>query len=144
MLTGLAATAATALVGCSANTLLPADASGDSGSGTTSCGNNLCLDLNDAANAALTMVDGSLVVAAPTDRLIVIRTSMTELIALSDVCTHAGCGVRYDRVNKALTCPCHGSRYALTGAVTRGPANRALAVYPTQLDAATNVVTITL
>jgi cytochrome b6-f complex iron-sulfur subunit len=142
VLTGLAATAAAALAGCAANTTLAPQP--DAGVAPATCGSNLCLDLTEPAYQALATVDGSLVIATATDRILVIRASATELLALSDRCTHAGCDVAYDRVGKQLTCPCHGSRYALTGEVTRGPATRALAVYPAQLDAASQVVTITL
>jgi cytochrome b6-f complex iron-sulfur subunit len=148
MLTGLAAAAATVLVGCSANTD-PNQIGPDAADGSTTCGANLCIDLKDAANSALTQVDGTSVVATPPgsmprDNILVIRTSNTEVVALSDVCTHMGCGVRYDRTTKTLNCPCHGSRFALTGAVTRGPASKPLRVYSAGLDTATQLVTITL
>ena len=140
-LTALALTAAGALAGCSANT---GAAGPDAAEGSQLCGSNLCLDLNDPVNAALTMVDGSALVTAPADRLILVRRSATEVVALSDVCTHAGCAVRYDSAGKALSCPCHGSRFALTGEVLRGPAGRALKVYAVAFDPGTNRITITL
>ena len=143
LLQGLAMTAATVLVGCSTDdTMLQPDAG--PGPTPTACGNNLCLDLNDPLNAALAQVDGSLVVTAPRDRIIVVRTSATATQAVSDVCTHAGCGVRYDHVNRIFSCPCHGSRYAITGAVLQGPATRPLAPYQTQLDLSANQLTIFL
>ena len=152
MLRGLAVTAASALVGCPSSD--GGDGSGtmgvgtgpDAGSGPTAsaCGNNLCLDLNDPKNAGLAQVDGTIFVSAPGDTLILVRSSTTAVQALSDVCTHAGCAVRYDHVNKILSCPCHGSKYALTGMVIQGPAIRALTKYQTQLDPATNQLTILL
>lgn len=143
LLQGFAVTAATVLVGCGTDdTVLQPDAG--PGSTTTACGNNLCLDLNDPLNAALTQVDGALIVSAPSDRIIVVRTSDTAALAVSDVCTHAGCGVRYDRANRIFSCPCHGSRYALTGEVLQGPATRALARYQSQLDLSANQLTIFL
>ena len=144
VLHGLAATAATVLVGCpgSDDRMPPPDA--DPGSTTSMCGSNLCLDLNDPRNAALTLVDGSLIVSAPHDRIIAVRTSPSMVQAVSDICTHAGCGVRYDHVRRNLSCPCHGSRYALTGAVLEGPASRPLAAYQTQLDQGANQLTILL
>ena len=150
VLRGLALTAASALVGCpggdgSMSGTGP-DAGGEGGSGSTAsaCGANLCLDLDDPKNAALTAVDGSLVVAAPKDSILLVRSSATVVQAVSDICTHAGCGVRYDHVKKILSCPCHGSEYTLTGMVLRGPAFRPLASYQTQLDASTNQLTILL
>jgi cytochrome b6-f complex iron-sulfur subunit len=145
VLRGLAVTAAGALVGCpgpSDDAIDPPDAG--PGSTASPCGNNLCLDLNDPRNVALTAVDGTLLVKAPRDTLIAVRTSPTLIQAVSDVCTHAGCGVRYDHVNKILFCPCHGSRFALSGEVLQGPAFRPLARYQTQLDQAANQLTIVL
>jgi cytochrome b6-f complex iron-sulfur subunit len=149
ILRGLALTAASALVGCPSgdgSMGIGPDAGGEAGSGATAsaCGANLCVDLDDPKNAALTAVDGSLVVAAPRDSILLVRSSATAVQAVSDICTHAGCGVRYDHVNKILSCPCHGSEYTLAGMVLRGPAVRPLAKYQTQLDASTNQLTILL
>jgi nitrite reductase/ring-hydroxylating ferredoxin subunit len=46
--------------------------------------------------------------------------------ALSSTCTHLGCMTRYERENNRIFCPCHGSQFAVDGAVTGGPAPRAL------------------
>jgi cytochrome b6-f complex iron-sulfur subunit len=151
VLHGLAVTAASVLVGCPSSdgsiaTGPDAGEGGDGGSGAiaSACGANLCVDLDDPNNAALTAVDGALVIAAPKDSILLVRSSATAVQAVSDICTHAGCGVRYDRVNKIVSCPCHGSQYTLTGMVLRGPAGRPLAKYQTQLDASTNRLTILL
>jgi nitrite reductase/ring-hydroxylating ferredoxin subunit len=143
LLHGLAAAAAAVIAGCATDDPTLA---GDAGAGSNplACGKNLCLDLNDPMNATLTRVDGAVVITAPRDRIIVIRTSTTTVQAVSDICTHAGCGVRYDRVNRQLSCPCHGSTFSLAGAVLQGPAFRPLAGYQTQLDPATNLLTIVL
>jgi cytochrome b6-f complex iron-sulfur subunit len=140
LLHGIAVAAATALVGCPAPDGTDPDAG--PGSTTSACGNNLCVDLNDPKNAALTQVDGTLLVRSPHDLILLVRTSATAVAAVSDICTHAQCGVRYDHVNKNLSCPCHGSRYTLSGAVIQGPAFRPLARYQTQLDPAANQLTI--
>jgi cytochrome b6-f complex iron-sulfur subunit len=46
------------------------------------------------------------------------------IYAISGVCTHLGCSV--GRSPEGFACPCHGSRFADSGDVTRGPAPRAL------------------
>ncbi|MFQ5707123.1 MAG: ubiquinol-cytochrome c reductase iron-sulfur subunit [bacterium] len=46
------------------------------------------------------------------------------IFAVSSVCTHLGCVV--NKEEKQFTCPCHGSRYDLTGKVTHGPAPKNL------------------
>ena len=49
--------------------------------------------------------------------------------AVSPICTHQGCTV--EAQGAVLVCPCHGSTYARSGAVLRGPAQRPLRAYPT-------------
>ena len=44
--------------------------------------------------------------------------------AISTVCTHLGCIVK--PTAEGFECPCHGSRFAADGSVSRGPAPRAL------------------
>ncbi|HWH01245.1 MAG TPA: FAD-dependent oxidoreductase [Pilimelia sp.] len=46
--------------------------------------------------------------------------------ALSARCTHLGCLVHFNDAETAWECPCHGSRFAVDGAVLQGPANRPL------------------
>ena len=44
------------------------------------------------------------------------------LHAVSAVCTHEGCFVRFNRAQVSWDCPCHGSRFAVDGTVLCGPA----------------------
>ena len=57
-----------------------------------------------------------------------------ELHGVSPVCTHARCLVQWNAADTAWDCPCHGSRFAPTGEVLRGPAKKNLA--PRRLPAA--------
>jgi len=123
----------------------PDGGTGDAGStGATMCGPNLCIDLANAANTSLGTVGGSRIFAITGDTLIVIRTSTTEFSVLSNVCTHARCAVRYVTGSNSFACPCHGSKFAITGAVTNGPANRPLKTYTNTFDSAASTVTVML
>jgi nitrite reductase/ring-hydroxylating ferredoxin subunit len=57
--------------------------------------------------------------------IIVARPTATTAACFSAICTHQGCTVK--PAGTQLHCPCHGSVYnAVTGAVIKGPAPRAL------------------
>jgi Rieske Fe-S protein len=56
----------------------------------------------------------------------VYRDETGGLQAVSARCTHLGCTVLFNDAERAWECPCHGSRFAVDGAVLQGPANRPL------------------
>mmetsp|Transcript_23486 Transcript_23486/g.36199 ORF Transcript_23486/g.36199 Transcript_23486/m.36199 type:complete len:210 (+) Transcript_23486:97-726(+) len=60
--------------------------------------------------------------------LIVKEDGTLENYGLNAVCTHLGCVVPWSAANNKFMCPCHGSQYAPTGAVVRGPAPLPLAL----------------
>lgn len=45
---------------------------------------------------------------------------------LSAVCTHLGCGVKWDGTAKQFKCPCHGGTFDRAGKVLAGPPPRPL------------------
>lgn len=63
-----------------------------------------------------------------------------EYYALNAVCTHLGCVVPWVPAENKFKCPCHGSQYAPTGAVVRGPAPLPLALEHVETDTDDNVV----
>ena len=71
------------------------------------------------------------IVATGDHKVAVYRDPMGEVVTISAKCTHMGCTVKWNAADKVWDCPCHGSRYAPTGEVINGPAERALA--PTEL-----------
>ncbi|HIC49423.1 MAG TPA: ubiquinol-cytochrome c reductase iron-sulfur subunit [Dehalococcoidia bacterium] len=63
--------------------------------------------------------------------LVLIQVDVETFRAVSAKCTHLGCHVRPSK--NFLVCPCHGSTYNLEGEVVRGPAQRALTIYPVEV-----------
>ncbi len=107
---------------------------------SASCGAGECINLTDAANADLANPGGAMLIDMGNDTVMVIRTSATAAIALSAICTHAGCSMDFDAARERLTCPCHGSEFDETGRVTNGPARTPLRVYTATL--ANNTITV--
>ncbi|MFQ6112169.1 MAG: ubiquinol-cytochrome c reductase iron-sulfur subunit [Nitrospinota bacterium] len=56
---------------------------------------------------------------------VVIRTE-GAVYALSAVCTHLGCIVKWDEARGQLACPCHAAYFDVNGNVLAGPAPRPL------------------
>jgi cytochrome b6-f complex iron-sulfur subunit len=108
---------------------------------TSSCGAGECIDLTSAANKQLTSAGGAMLVDMAGDTIMVVRMSDTEAVAVSAICTHAGCSMDYSAGQKLLDCPCHGSQFATDGSVLRGPATRPLRVYTATL--ANDAITVT-
>jgi glycine/D-amino acid oxidase-like deaminating enzyme/nitrite reductase/ring-hydroxylating ferredoxin subunit len=65
-------------------------------------------------------------------KLAVYRDEEGRLHALSPVCTHMGCLVGWNEVERTWDCPCHGGRYSPWGRVVAGPPLADLA--PQRLD----------
>lgn len=76
--------------------------------------------------------------------VIVVRTATgntpSSFSALSLICTHEQCTVGYDAADNDFKCPCHGSEYSITGAVTQGPATAALTKYTVSVSGNTLTV----
>lgn len=56
----------------------------------------------------------------------VYKSEEGEVHALSPVCSHAKCIVKWNEFEKTWDCPCHGARYFPTGEVLEGPAVKGL------------------
>jgi cytochrome b6-f complex iron-sulfur subunit len=68
----------------------------------------------------------------PENRLFLFREETGSCYAISSVCTHLGCSVKWNPTGASghpegvITCPCHGSLFSKTGNVIQGPASRPL------------------
>lgn len=60
------------------------------------------------------------------ERCAVYRHDDGTLRAVSARCTHLGCLVAFNAVERTWECPCHGSRFDTDGSVLQGPATRPL------------------
>ena len=60
---------------------------------------------------------------------VLVNTAEGTLVALSAVCTHLTCTVRYDGETGTLFCPCHNGRFDISGNVLSGPPPRPLETY---------------
>jgi cytochrome b6-f complex iron-sulfur subunit len=71
-------------------------------------------------------VGGARFVAHGAEPLFLVRASETEVIALSAICTHLRCTLRWDETNGRIVCPCHAGTFDRSGNVVSGPAKRPL------------------
>lgn len=55
------------------------------------------------------------------------RDEKGEIQLVSGICTHMGCVVHWNGLEKSWDCPCHGSRFSADGEVLEGPAYKPLA-----------------
>ena len=56
------------------------------------------------------------------DRVAAFRDDDGTVHAVSPVCTHLHCHVRFNDAERTWDCPCHGSRFGVDGRVIQGPA----------------------
>jgi len=87
--------------------------------------NEIVIDLNHADFSDLGALGGY----AYKDNIIIFRTGNDTYMALSKLCTHSQCTITYSHASGDLPCPCHGSRFTTSGAVTNGPAQTNLKSY---------------
>ncbi len=71
---------------------------------------------------------------------VLINTPEGKLVALSAVCTHLTCTVRFEPESGTLFCPCHNGRFDLGGNVLSGPPPRPLATYAVAVSGSDIVV----
>jgi len=63
-----------------------------------------------------------------------VKRSGGQVNVFSPMCTHLGCGYRWDGEEKKFKCPCHGSVFDIDGQVLAGPAPRPLDRLPSKIE----------
>src|SRR5258706_11791957 len=90
---------------------------GELRSSTGATPTSLDVDVALPAFAALATAGGAAAVDAGTKRLLLLRVSETDLVALDRLCTHQACDLdpaqagRYDARAGLITCRCHNARF---------------------------------
>jgi len=56
-----------------------------------------------------------------------------DVTAMSNICTHLGCGVRWDADRKSFVCPCHSGVFDRNGTVVSGPPPKPLTRFKTRV-----------
>lgn len=101
-------------------------------------GNNIVIDLADQDYSLLNTAGNAIII----NNIIIANTGDDQFVALSSICTHAGCRISYNHSNGNFPCPCHGSVFAADGSVITGPASTAVRSYTITRDG--SVLTIEL
>ena len=61
------------------------------------------------------------------EKIAVFKNDDGAIHAISPVCTHLKCEVKWNGAERSWDCPCHGARYNVDGKVLTGPADRDVA-----------------
>jgi Rieske Fe-S protein len=75
-------------------------------------------------------------------KVLLFRGPDGAVAALDMRCTHKGCDVAWDVEHERIACPCHGSKFAATGDVLEGPAERPLRAHAARVDGGEIVVAV--
>ncbi len=65
---------------------------------------------------------------------VVLQQNAGEFIALTAVCTHLGCIVKWVSEKGEFECPCHAGRFSPAGKVLGGPPPKPLESYPVSVQ----------
>lgn len=63
-----------------------------------------------------------------------VKQASGEVVVYSGLCTHLGCGFRWDQQKQEFRCPCHTATFALDGLVLGGPPPRPLDTLPSKVE----------
>jgi quinol---cytochrome c reductase iron-sulfur subunit, bacillus type len=64
----------------------------------------------------------------------VVKDEGGAMTVFSPLCTHLGCGYRWEGDQQQFYCPCHNSYFSVDGKVLEGPAPRPLDTLPVKIE----------
>ena len=108
-------------------------------SGAIIIGNTIQVNID--MSSPLASVGSAALLQGLSGTYLVARVAQDTFNAMTAICTHEACTVTRFQ-SGTFQCPCHGSEYNTSGAVTKGPAPSSLRRFNTQF--ANNVLTISL
>jgi len=87
---------------------------------------------------------GAIAVRVPGQKtpILLVHPSAERFAAFAYLCPHAGCPLGFSGGD--IVCPCHASRFDLSGAVLNPPARQALQTYPVRFNATSGDLVIDL
>lgn len=80
---------------------------------------------SDETISSIALNDGK-VVEIEGKKVGIYKDSNGNLHAIKPVCSHLGCILEFNKVEKTWDCPCHGSRYDYEGNCIYGPSNQSI------------------
>jgi menaquinol-cytochrome c reductase iron-sulfur subunit len=70
----------------------------------------------------------------------VLRKSESEILVLSNRCTHLSCSVNWDEARSEYVCPCHDAQFGFDGEVLGGPPPHPLDRYEANVEEGTLMI----
>ena len=67
--------------------------------------------------------------------MFIVRLAETEILAVSAICTHMRCVLKWRRDDSTFQCPCHDGAFDKAGNVLSGPPKKPLKQYPAEIRA---------
>lgn len=111
-------------------------------------GGTLDFDVTNATYKDLATVGNTVSIDTHGQKIIMIRSSATEVTVLSRMCPHADCDMStldsgdWDQSQKHLTCLCHSSVFDASGNILSGPSKSGLRHYMVAFDGTKGTVTL--
>lgn len=94
--------------------------------------NSLVLDKFKSANMSFDEIanDSGSIIEIHKEKIGIYKSPTGKIYAVKPFCTHLGCLLSWNDVDKTWDCPCHGSRFDFQGRNLYDPAFRDLEIYP--------------